>query len=637
MLNKNIKLELFNAVKHNDDFLGTYRKDTQIMNFLSNIWPLRTLPSKDPRFKNAYDDTVQHYINNEDWNTEELFLGRFDLVETQDDQFKSFIHQVVHPIARSGINDIDKYVRLFNDILQKANHSLKVVDYFNELPVYKISEGLAPTVQNRVMDANSIPFFKSDDRITQYPAFVLRKDNWNDYGYVTQMWLRYYASEFNYEELGSVKIMKTEVTVTWDVLHTPFITLEDDYCSLGQSLSYYKTFQRILPESYQSILLALRDVGIYPRVYDTFHKDAGFMNSLVRKREAASLSTTARYLLHETRNLFKFNFLFRPPFGGDIVNLYFDFEHQGDFQHRIYAVIGKNGTGKTAMLTGIARFLSESINGRSQGEYPLYGKIFTVSYSVFDRFPILEANDAFNYVYCGLRLSDGTIKSFERQLKEFESCYEKIYLRELDADWFIILSKFLSEEVLLALFPNHESQMEYSAAKIDRVNARSIIEKMSSGETIFLFTITRIVSEIRDFSLLLYDEPETHLHPNAVTALMNALFTLVSRFKSFCIIATHSPIIVRELTARDVIVLKREDNELSVRSLEKDSFAENLTVITEEIFGAQDINKNYMEQLQTMVQNKLSYENIVGKFCSGDLPLSLNARLYLRSLINDAQ
>jgi hypothetical protein len=55
--------------------------------FLSKIWKLKEIPSEDGRFKNAYEDTYQHIVNNNDWTTEYLFLERFKLIDAEENYF----------------------------------------------------------------------------------------------------------------------------------------------------------------------------------------------------------------------------------------------------------------------------------------------------------------------------------------------------------------------------------------------------------------------------------------------------------------------------------------------------------------------------------------------------------------------
>jgi hypothetical protein len=133
--------------------------------------------------------------------------------------------------------------------------------------------------------------------------------------------------------------------------------------------------------------------------------------------------------------------------------------------------------------------------------------------------------------------------------------------------------------------------------------------------------------------LILYDEPETHLHPNAISNLIATIFGIVNRFESFCIIATHSPIIIQELPSKCIYILDRENEFLKIRRLEKESFGENLTVITEEIFGAIEVPKNYQTILKDLVDSGKTYEQVIDLLRNENLPVTLNTRLFIKGLM----
>lgn len=107
----------------------------------------------------------------------------------------------------------------------------------------------------------------------------------------------------------------------------------------------------------------------------------------------------------------------------------------------------------------------------------------------------------------------------------------------------------------------------------------------SSGENLLLYIVSSIISEIQNSTLILFDEPESHLHPNAISILMHVLYKLLDEFNSFAIIATHSPIVIQEVSSRNVKVFKRYGDALEVSSIGHETFAENLTTITNEILG----------------------------------------------------
>ena len=171
--------------------------------------------------------------------------------------------------------------------------------------------------------------------------------------------------------------------------------------------------------------------------------------------------------------------------------------------------------------------------------------------------------------------------------------------------------------------------------KVDIKGFNSVSKKLSSGQSILLYIITEIVANIRFDSLIIYDEPETHLHPNAISQLVNTIYELTNEFQSYCILATHSPIIVRELLSRNVYIVERDSNIMTARKPLIETFGENLTTITEEIFGNRDIPNQYEKILNRLAETGNSFNEILSIVESENIPLSLNARIYLKSIINE--
>ena len=73
---------------------------------------------------------------------------------------------------------------------------------------------------------------------------------------------------------------------------------------------------------------------------------------------------------------------------------------------------------------------------------------------------------------------------------------------------------------------------------------------MSSGHAIVFMTITRLVEKVDERSLVLLDEPESHLHPPLLSALIRALSDLLVSRNAIAIIATHSPVVLQEVPQR---------------------------------------------------------------------------------------
>lgn len=64
--------------------------------FLQRLWNLETMPSYDPRFRDAARDIWQHRWNNNDWDG--VFEDkRFDLIGGPADRFLAFLAEMIQP------------------------------------------------------------------------------------------------------------------------------------------------------------------------------------------------------------------------------------------------------------------------------------------------------------------------------------------------------------------------------------------------------------------------------------------------------------------------------------------------------------------------------------------------------------
>ncbi|WP_201257807.1 AAA family ATPase [Photobacterium kishitanii] len=238
----------------------------------------------------------------------------------------------------------------------------------------------------------------------------------------------------------------------------------------------------------------------------------------------------------------------------------------------------------------------------------------------------------FNYVYCGLRDEQGNTRTKDEQFKKFHNTWKRIDKLKRLKKWKNVISNFLEAE-LIDLFIK-PSPIDPKKLYFDIIGFSKAFESLSSGQAIVLFVVSEIVANIRLDSLLLFDEPETHLHPNAISQLMNGIAELISEFESYCIIATHSPIIIQDMFSRDVLVISREENIPLVRNIGTESFGENLSVITEIVFGNRVIPKFYETTIKKLVNRHKTYDKVLEVMKEGNLPVSLNVRLYLQSLVN---
>ena len=230
-----------------------------------------------------------------------------------------------------------------------------------------------------------------------------------------------------------------------------------------------------------------------------------------------------------------------------------------------------------------------------------------------------------------MRGDGGELLSREDLITRLIQSCTKIQETNRTKKWLKTISSFLDEDIVENLILENDNKVK----NINLTKIGDTLKILSSGQSILLNIITEIIKNIRYDSLIIYDEPETHLHPNAISQLTNTLYTLTEEFESFCLIATHSPLVVQEMLAKNVYILEKEQNNLYVRKPNSETFGENLTVITNEIFGNRDVPDYFKIQLKKLVSLDLSYERILQEIQSPNTEVSLNVNLYLKSLFDE--
>lgn len=140
-----------------------------------------------------------------------------------------------------------------------------------------------------------------------------------------------------------------------------------------------------------------------------------------------------------------------------------------------------------------------------------------------------------------------------------------------------------------------------------------------------MYVITEILAHIKQNSILLFDEPEMHLHPNAIANFIRMIEDILKKFDSYAIVATHSPIILQEIPGRYVNVFEKQGNIPMVYKLGIESFGENIDVLTEQVFKTMEVNDNYKQVLKNLSENH-SYKSVLSIF---ENKLSLSATTFL--------
>ncbi|MCF5022318.1 AAA family ATPase [Pseudomonas lurida] len=469
------------------------------------------------------------------------------------------------------------------------------------------------------------------------PVFVLRTDNWNDYGHQVQFHLSYHDAKNTITHLGPVKILQKKsgdaeplVLASRTRLEDSFSELGTECISLGQEDDYYTLLHTLFGAQAIDVLVALRDIAWRPALAADFEPTTAFRNAMMRENGAHRARRFGRaWVVGEPVNEEPFFTYVGSIEGADAdVEASFAFHPFDPLPGRIVGIIGRNAVGKTRFLASlgadlaqISRTSAEKLTEREErfpGGRPLFTRIIAISYSAFDRFKRPNPDSSSSYVYCGIRSDKGGLS--RAYLNEtYRKNQERIRERELQDDWIKYAQTILGDL--------SEQLMSNLKAEIDGTidTDYKALSLLSSGQSILAHFVTALLAWIQPNSLVLFDEPETHLHPNAVASLFLVLSEILVKFDSYAVVATHSPVVIQEIPAKRVLVFEREQNLTIAHPLLLESFGESVTELTRHVFETIEVESVYRRTLKRLARSEPA-EQVLARFDQG---LSLSAEAYL--------
>lgn len=473
--------------------------------------------------------------------------------------------------------------------------------------------------------SDNIPRFVSQAQNINYPLFQLQPVPWDDYGKKTLFSVFFWPNDKNKLSIGKVKIISSDpknYNGNGQIVMPPYFkSLNDSYVSLGQNIEYYKQLHNITVFNSEEYLKGINDLPLNYHLIEEFENLNEFKSSLIRYVEAEkALKLGLRAINGKTisSNLkFTYHCRVSKHAGEHVVS--FDFSKKNDLSTRTYCIIGENGTGKTQFLSRLALSISgeDSLDDAffDDSKRPLFSKVIVVSYSAFDDFKIPKKGEKYSYVYCGLK-DNGSFISQSRMLLKIKTAIDKIITKERGDILYNIFHKLFSHDDVNMIYTEIVGQDSYQS-----------INSLSSGQKILFFVFCEILSNIRNESIIIFDEPELHLHPTAISRVYPTLNYILECFDSYAIIATHSPLIIQDIPSSHVYLFERYGNTPHVTHLGIESFGENVSKISRYIFNTRDTPPFYQEKLRDL--SKLHSQNDIESMF--ELDLSLNAKLFLTS------
>jgi energy-coupling factor transporter ATP-binding protein EcfA2 len=341
----------------------------------------------------------------------------------------------------------------------------------------------------------------------------------------------------------------------------------------------------------------------------------------------------------------------------------FKFKHESEIPKRISVVIGKNGSGKSQTLRHFVKYLLKRNHHLTagDGERPIVGRVLAFSgpgetSKTFPRKP-RKANTDYNHITLGqirtarlrstfgeiiLRLlrSDESIKGTNRwelfcNTIKVVCPLDELVLKFLPNDNVSTFGNVRVEEIhpLSEMRRSREApqiaiwaNIDLSAGIYRRVGNRVV--PLSSGQLTFIRFAAYACLHIENGTIVLFDEPETHLHPNFISRFIRLLDRLLEETGSFAVLATHSAYVVREVPQTQVFVIRQQPlGEAEISSPRFKTLGADIGAISFFVFG-DELHGDLLREVQNRLQrSRKPMETVLGEIES---ELSPEAVMYLR-------
>ena len=432
-------------------------------------------------------------------------------------------------------------------------------------------------------------------------------------------------------------------------LPTIILELPDDFYSISFSLDLYRGLKKYLNEKerrrfVKSMRMILdmestyyRDVKNEMAFQVSFLRDAD-MNSDVLKRGKMLLYNEGDYHNWEEEKL-------SITFTEALEPITLDFsrikncEDINDIPSGVIVFIGHNGCGKSTALYQIAKVLFASPSDRWAYKEKMtiepnsigINKLIFFSYSAFDNFVLpgltlsdyrlivegLEDNKG-RFVFCGIR-------DVKTEMNNYISKYEKKKMDKDDTKTSdfkpidnvvdnhqnnILLKNvnLLADEMESAynevVKHNHLYQMLSDVIQDCGIYLPSLYNdvswllnadimggmketflKKSTGVKFFIHSLLHLIAYTEENSIILFDEPENHLHPPFLSLMMKSFRRVIHQKHSVMLVSTHSPVILQETLSKNVFVLRRDNGVLNFSKPQIETYGESFGIINSSVFN----------------------------------------------------
>lgn len=449
-------------------------------------------------------------------------------------------------------------------------------------------------------------------------------DRWDDWSKYATMYTLVFIPEAGKEvTIGSVKIGQKGLKPSGVMSQTAgakerrpqipdeFDGLGEEFFSIGQNENYYETINSFSEEARAYLLSGLRDCAFNLHIFDENLSEEVMGTSLLRSVSVDNIRGRYHRLALGNAQLTPYHFVYSyDQFGNqqDRISLEYQVTPNSFPPSNVNVIIGRNGVGKTRCFSTMVNTLLK----RPQDDLPVgemkfigndsFSSLISVSFSAFDDFdpPMSgQEREGILYHYIGLKGKDANgnniTKNTSDLIDEFVHSSTNCRMGLRENRWRKGLEALESDPV----FEFAGISDWCFSSEADRADS---FRRLSSGHKIVLLTITRLVELVEEKTLVLLDEPEGHLHPPLLSALVRALSDLLVQKNGVALVATHSPVVLQEVPKKCAWILHRYGASAKAERPQIETFGENIGVLTREVFGLEVLRSGFHKLLEDKIK-----------------------------------
>ncbi|MGW1798993.1 AAA family ATPase [Streptomyces sp. NPDC001984] len=467
-----------------------------------------------------------------------------------------------------------------------------------------------------------------------YDGAYLIPDDWNDYGYVTMFELGLKRPQERARSLGGVRIAHVDMATgagsfraTLQQLPQRFSSLGKEFFSLGVRDSYYEKINELRGETRDAILRGLHDVAYdySAEMLERVRHLSVFRESLLRDVRHRDAELERLHLIARGRRrvvAFRWGYTPPKPPGSDHVPSRLGFyARPGSLPpSNVHALIGRNGVGKTTMMREMAHGVASGtikVTQQAAREAQVTPNVVLVSFSAFDEL-LDEPEESPRLTTIGLRDSGNPqrLKTGAELSMEFVDSLATARIGARRSRWerMVRTLRYPESGFLEDFRGDLDGLLSADSDRRFRRLATELFEPLSSGHKIVLLTLTRLVREVTERTVVFFDEPEAHLQPPLLSAFVRALSDFLSDVNGMAVVATHSPVVLQEVPASCVYKLRRYGDVLTAERPEMETYGENVSQLTHEAFGLEVTATGFYAALAQQAEDGRSYPEILAEF-----------------------